>query len=645
LRSRHWYTLATAAWALALVAASGPVSELWLNRQDLRVPVFARAQHGYWIGLSEGWSYDDAKTYRMGGRRLGAEFPSASRGGQLEIDLMMPRAQSAELTVSLDDHQARIRIPPREGPQTLSIPLPERVMRTRFRIRLSAGEAGDTLTPVDDELPEVYFAEARWVGSRLTSGPRLRAKTRWLLVGSMVLAVALGVSLAWSAAWSALVIGVSWLASGVWGFATPHWVLESTPMLVALVLSIGLIRWRWPSTPRALLVTFLGLFVVRYSLVMAPSYWFYDIQVQETLVELIYHRGLIDYVSRLPEYQITYSLGVTEVAGTARAFPYSIVLHGLVHVGNLLWHAPTRWLMLSNALLASLALFPVAWITHRLTASLAAATYAGIAYASIPALTRSVLLLENASTWGRFVDLIVIACLAGITMRVDSVRRFTAVALLIGLALASYTAGFVHFGLLIGVVLAMALIERRRFPLSRGQCLALAGAALTGLALSLACYHPQTVRNLFSAVAPAGLLEEPTHDSRGLSEILFAAASRLRVFLGLPVLGFGSLGVLWLHRHLRGRPVRVLVSAWAASSLLAYGMRFAFVDLFLKQKELYWAGALLAIGAGWSLVELERRLPWWRPWMSHTTLAGFAIPLLWALGDYQIQFFGPYLFR
>jgi hypothetical protein len=34
------------------------------------------------------------------------------------------------------------------------------------------------------------------------------------------------------------------------------------------------------------------------------------------------------------------------------------------------------------------------------------------------------------------------------------------------------------------------------------------------------------------------------------------------------------------------------------SALVAYVLRYAFIDLFQYQKELYWAAALLALGAG-----------------------------------------------
>jgi hypothetical protein len=52
-------------------------------------------------------------------------------------------------------------------------------------------------------------------------------------------------------------------------------------------------------------------------------------------------------------------------------------------------------------------------------------------------------------------------------------------------------------------------------------------------------------------------------------------------------------------------PLRLLYAAWALSALAAYALRFVLIDLMQYQKELYWAAALLAIGAGGALSVLD----------------------------------------
>ena len=45
-------------------------------------------------------------------------------------------------------------------------------------------------------------------------------------------------------------------------------------------------------------------------------------------------------------------------------------------------------------------------------------------------------------------------------------------------------------------------------------------------------------------------------------------------------------------------PLRLLLAAWAFSGAVAYALRYYLLELFHFQKELYWVGAMLAVGVG-----------------------------------------------
>lgn len=77
-------------------------------------------------------------------------------------------------------------------------------------------------------------------------------------------------------------------------------------------------------------------------------------------------------------------------------------------------------------------------------------------------------------------------------------------------------------------------------------------------------------------------------------------------------------------------------------------LRFSFPDLFLKQKELYWAGALLAVAGGSMLAERVRTKGDATPWRSlaivSAAIALAALAWLLQLRAWLGQFYGPYLF-
>jgi uncharacterized membrane protein YgdD (TMEM256/DUF423 family) len=100
-------------------------------------------------------------------------------------------------------------------------------------------------------------------------------------------------------------------------------------------------------------------------------------------------------------------------------------------------------------------------------------------------------------------------------------------------------------------------------------------------------------------------VESPSDDASPPADLVGSAFARARTFLGLPLIALGAIGLGLRLGRMDPSPLRLLYAAWALSALAAYALRFVLIDLMQYQKELYWAAALLAIGAGGALSVLD----------------------------------------
>ena len=234
------------------------------------------------------------------------------------------------------------------------------------------------------------------------------------------------------------------------------------------------------------------------------------------------------------------------------------------------------------------------YLAKRLSGAPQADLFAGVIYLFTPAYTRSLLLLELSALLGHLLDLIVIAFLARISLSLFPARRIIATMVLIAASLAVYTSGFIHQGLFVGSLLILAPLLG---GLSRAGAFRLAGTGLAGAALGLLAYHPETVSNVFAATLPAGV-EVPNGTELPLGSRLSSAMARALEFLGGSIIVVGTAGVVYAMKRASSAPIRLLLAAWALSGAVAYVLRYYLLELFHFQKELYWVGAMLAVGAG-----------------------------------------------
>jgi hypothetical protein len=421
------------------------------------------------------------------------------------------------------------------------------------------------------------------------------------------------------------------------GFAGLHLALRLAPAAVLGTAVLVLVRFLAPGASAPLRALFLAAVLLKSALLFHPRFYFVDMPIHETLLELVYHRGMVDFWERLPDYQRIHNLGVAPVAGEYRAFPYPVAFYFVAGFGNRLHHSPELWLKLTASVVAALALFPLGSLARRLSGRPHAETLAALAYLFLPSLTRSLFLLELSAVLGSFLDLLAVACLARVGLRLEGLWRFSLATAAMTGALVAYTGAFIHFGLFVASALALGILGR---GLERRHLARLAGAGLLAAALALLAYHPDTVKALPDAVMTGA--DGPTTPETGLSQRTESAFARIFGFLGIPLLGLGAFGLAAAFPRVPPSS-RLLFESWALSALVAFALRFLFPDLFRYAKELYWGGAVLAVGAG-SLLAGQGAGTRYRRLFVILALAALALAYVFSFRAMVTQFYTDYLF-
>jgi hypothetical protein len=606
----------------ALLALVSPLALVAL----LRSLPFLTAEMGpagadYLQGAVDRPRFDGRRWSTPIGRRGRVSLPVTVEGGSVAIALSQNRTSPTRLEVHFDDGSSReLLLSERIDSHEVEVALPAKRVRAGIRLRQTTdGGAGEP----------VRLSEVRFHGGKpLPQRPLVLSFAAFVFVGVLAFSAA-GLS---SAAASSVIASLV-LALFAVGRADPlaalHLSQRAAPLALAAFLVVLAVRAFRPRLTPAFFALLPASILLKGSLLFHPDFYFTDLRIHETLLELAYHRGVRDFVVHFPDFQIQHNVGVAPVGGEIRPFPYPVFFYLLAHAGNRVFHAPELWLKLTGALVASLPLLGVGYLARRLSPDPRADLRAGLFYLLIPSLTRSLLLLELSALLGHLLDLLALCCLARVELRLDTLRRFFEATAAIAAALAAYTSGFVHFGLFVGSCLSLdffvkALGQRRR--------LALAGAGLLAAAIGLTAYLPERVGYLFTAVLPEGVSGAA---GAPVGDLSLSALGRALSFLGAPLILAGVLGLALRIRQIDSAALRLFFYGWAASAGLAYLLRFVFLELFHYQKEMYWVGALLALGA--SVVVRTR--------------AGSSLVLLAALAAYVHafralidQFYRSYLF-
>ena len=581
------------------------------------------ADRDYVQGLHSEWRIHSGTTWREMGRRARIHLPLWLDGpGSLILSIAQPLPIPVDLQVRFDDGTSRqIRLDPSRNFQKVVLELPQAKVRADVRLRTDTdtGAAG-----------RLWIDEVQWQAER--------ARPRWTLVRDAALLLGLtfatfalaGASLSVSLIGSLGLATALLIVGGFDPFACLHLIRRGAFVAPIGFVVVGVARSLLPKWKPAFLILVFVTLLLKSFLVFHPAFYFTDHPIHETLLELVYHRGVVDFWLRLPDYQVTHNLGVAPAGGVRQPYPYPVLFYLAAHMGNRLYHNPEIWLKATAALVSTLVLFPIGAIARRLLPDSRADLAAGIVYLFTPALTRSLLFMEYSALTGHLFDLLVIAYLAHIAFDFDSWKKTSATALLIAASAVAYTSGFIHQGLLVGSCLLLTPLTR---GLSRRNAFRLAAAGLAGAALAVVLYHPRTVVSLLTALFSGGIDSTPETVPL-VAERAGSAVARLLEFLGFALPWLGIFAVGYTLRQTTSPPLRHLVSAWTLSGAIAFGLRFIVLELMTYQKELYWVGALLAVASGFLIARTTTMRYGY-------ALAGIVMACIIAAGIYQFVWMAP----
>ena len=583
----------------------------------------------YHHGPSTTWASDGEMSWRPLRTRARVSLPATIEGpGTLVVTLRSRGPSASTIRANMDDHSLGTQLLAEgSGPVELRWEIPDGRRRASVRLRAE---------PVSGAVVEI--ARLRWQVASIAPSREVA-----LAFGALVALtyIALVISGLKPCATLACAFGVVLTMSAmalVDGFAALHVATRLAPAALLGTVGLILVRFLAPGSSAPLRALFLATFLLKSALLFHPRFYFVDLPIHETLLELVYHRGMVDFWNRLPDYQKTYNLGVAPVAGEYRAFPYPVAFYFLAGLGNRLHHAPELWLKLTAAGLVAIALFPLGSLARKLSDRPQAEIFAAVAYLLVPSITRSLFLLEFSAVTGSFFDLLALACLARWSLRLEGISRFSLTTAAMIAALVAYTAAFIHFGLFVASALALGIIGRR---LERRNMVRLAGAGLLAAALALLAYNPETIRALPDFVMAGG--DEPPTTAASLSERAESVFARALGFIGIPLLGLGAFGLGAALPRLESPSLRLVFESWALSSLVALGLRLLFPDIFHYAKELYWGGAVLAVGAG-SLLASQWAGSRYRRLFVVLAIAALALSYVFSFRSMVMQFYTDYLF-
>ena len=535
----------------------------------------------------------DGATWRLLERRARLHLPVSVQGpGQLVLVLAQPGSEDVLLRVTFDDGTSReLTVPPTGELRPIAVEIPDGRTRANVRLRTERGP--------------IRLAEARFEGSRPRPQPRLLRNWLALLAASAVALAVAGTSFRASVLLLAALVAALVASAALDPFAFLHWVGALSGVSLLGLGALALARFFRPGAP-ILVLLYLGV-LLKSAAVLHPRFYFADMPIHETLLELVYHRGVVAFWQSLPEFQIQYRLGLSPVGDDYQAYPYSVLFYFLAHAGNRFVHATDFWLKATFGVVCALPVLPIGYLARKLSGLERADVLAAVVYLATPAYTLALLIVGFSSLLGHFLDLVLLAFLARTAFVLDPFRRTLALGALVLLSLAAYNSGFISVGLFFASVLVLAA-PLRAIDLRTATRFALAG--LAGAAAALLTYHPAILSNFLTAVVPVGV--DSASSVPPVREIGAAVVGRVHMFVGAPVFLAGAIGVAGILRRTSSPGHRLLVAGWALSGLVALALRYAMGELLRHEKEMYWIGALLAVGAGVILARLRGVRRWGR---------------------------------
>jgi hypothetical protein len=556
---------------------------------------------GYTSGFRQDWERDVLTRFRWTGTHATVTLPLAVSGDGLRLRARLRRhlIEPAEVTVyAYDvpigrfDIQADLHSPYR----TIDLALPAGRPSTPLTITIQAASVNPRPLGVALDWLEVVRGGGRFT---LTRGHALRLAL--IVAAAFAFPLLAGAPRAWAAGHAAVMLALATVGTA-WDViaseriaAEGAWIYLATGALAAAAARSRRLRTALQvdssRVAGALALTTLCALALRLVLVLHPQFYYPDVKVHALFAWQLARHGLVRFLEEFTANQYRFSLGLQLENGHWYAFPYPPVFYMLCWpLLRLARYRPEVAVSVVAAVVNSVEAWIVFGIARRLRCPPATALAAAAALVVLPIFTARLTLAYFPALVGHAVDAVVLLVILAHLRDLARARVIAGVALLVAMALLTYTQSVLNFAVLVPlIVIAHLAIDRA--PEVRRRMAGLVIATGLGGLLALAVFYGRYVPIFIDMQKGIPMAEErillekqaqevtppdapvavekddpyagPDFDAlRGVRK----AGWRMYVFYGLfaPVI---VLGIVLVFRR-QDPPAAAFVAAWAISYLV-----------------------------------------------------------------------------
>lgn len=457
----------------------------------------------YLRGFREDWERDGATRFRWTSPAAAVTLPIFVQGDGFKLRMRLRRhfVEPAHVRLSLEGktvHAFEIAADPKIPYRIEEVPLP--TLSGRQPLELAIQAPSENPRPLGIALD--WLEVERTGGGRFVPLPSMTLRLALVALVAFAVPRLLGSSRALALAHAALVVGASVIGTALHPLAAERILRAGCGAYVAVALiALGLLCWRRtraaldvaaPNLAGGLAITVLLALGLRLFLLLHPQFYYPDVRVHALFARELARHGLVPFLHDFTLNQFRYSLGLQLENGHWYAFPYPpafyVLCWPLVRFAAL---APEVAVSVLAAAVNSLEVLLVFAIGRRLGAGVGTSLVAAAAVPLLPLFTTRLTLGYFPALVGHAMDALAILVLLAKRRELDKPRVIGLVALLVALALLTYTQSLVNLGLLLPLFLLLQIgFERAAWRRHLGLAAAGALGGLLALALFYGRYVP-----------------------------------------------------------------------------------------------------------------------------------------------------------
>ena len=456
----------------------------------------------YVRGFREDWERDGLTRFHWTtpAASLSIPFRLSGDGFRLRTRVRRHLLEPAEVKLSAENrtvHVFSIQADKKLPYRIESVPLP----------RLDGAEAFRLVIQSSSENPRPLGVALDWLEIERAGSARITPPTGMRWRGALIVVAAF--ALPWLLGSLPLSIGhagvtVVALALGTWvhPIASERVLREGAAIYVAVALGtvvlLSVLRRRdasnsslTPTVSAALAVVVLVGLALRLAILLHPQFFYPDVRVHAAFARGLARQGVTAFMRDFTENQFRYSLGLQLENGHWYAFPYPPGFYLLA--GPLVrWasYSPEVAVSVTAAAINAASALLVFGIARRLGLGPATSLGSAATVSVLPLFTTRLSLAYFPAMAGQFLDAAVILYVLARRRELGRPRVVITLALLIAVALLTYTQSVVNLGVILpGFLLLQLLLDRGSWR----RHLAFAGAGALGALLAVAVFYARYV--------------------------------------------------------------------------------------------------------------------------------------------------------